>query len=82
MIELDELLDKLEAWSSVTSEYIRHVDGELMEAYRKYQAATPPLVLEGVEMNKTKKCWHISREVVSEIKLDGKCYRLPEMDDE
>ena len=77
MKELDDLLKTLETW--VHGEPIYH-DEKLIEAYRAYKSAKPPLVLE--------QCTHSDQTVlflnqeIPVVIFKGKAYQLPENNNE
>ena len=70
MTELDELLAALKIW--MDDRYYRESD-DVYNASRAFKAATPPLVLEGVD----KQDGTIEQGY---IYYDGQCYKLPEVE--
>jgi len=78
MNELDELLAALEAAyrnNDVNAQAL--LNSYIMPAYRKYKAATPPLVLEAVECTESVILFDYWEEDES-VQYNGQCYKLPE----
>ena len=78
MIELDELLAALKIWID-DRDYYRE-SNDVYNAYRKYKAATPPLVLEAVGNNvrkETPPAYLSDVNYSTFIDYKGQCYRLP-----
>ena len=78
-----DLMNALRAWDRIVNPLsdISDVEDNLSYAFHAFKEADV-LVLEGVDLCDTKMNWFVNRSACDSIRLDGKCYRLPEADDE